>query len=228
VQYPNVPSFPGVPPLQRAPGFPPFSTAVVPLVSDAIQIIHALTDVQWGLYSQDGLGPDITGDSVVAVDYRNEKRISNFPLEEGGFASYNKVAEPKDIRVTFTFGGFTNFGILGSLNVLGSGGGDSARQSFLYDCEQAASSLGLYNVVTREITYGNMNVTHVDYRRTAKNGATLLTVDVWCEEVRIIATATYSDAKNPDSADPVNGGNVTPQSNTPAIDRANAAYEHPT
>jgi hypothetical protein len=188
----------------------------VALGSDAIQVVQALTDVQWGLFSQDGLGPDITGDSVMAVDYRNERRISNFPQEQGAFASYNKVKEPLDVRVTFTFGGFTNFGVLGALGALGSGSGDAARQSFLLDCAQASDSLGLYSVVTREVSYGNMNVTHVDYRRTAKNGATLLTVDVWCQEVRLVGTAAFSDTQNSDSADPVNGGQVASQDAGPA------------
>lgn len=216
-QYPDVPQAPGVPPVLRAGN--PLNVAVgvaTVLASDAVQVVHALTDQRWGLFSEDGQGPDITGDNVLAVEVRQEQRISDYPLEQGSFASYNKVNDPIEIRVAFTFGGFTNFGVLGSLNILGSGGGDAARAAFLNSLDQAINTLGLYTVATREKSYPSLNVIHYDYRRTASNGATLLTVDVWCREVRIIATSTYSNTKSTDGADPVNGGTVSAQDPLPA------------
>lgn len=222
-QFPNVPLSPGVPPVRRQ-GVTFSSTVgnIVALTSDAVQVIHALTDQRWGLFPMDaGSGaPTITGDNVEAVEVRQEQRIADYPLEDGGFASYNKVQEPLECRVSFTFGGFTNFGTLGSLNILGTGGGDSARASFLQDIDAACKTLALYTVQTREMSYPNLNVMHYDYRRTASKGATLLTVDIWCREVRVIGVATSSNTQNANAASQANGGTVQPVSsamNTPGL-----------
>ena len=59
---------------------------------------------QWGIFDQ-SLQPVIVGDSCLLVDYRKEFRISDYPIEQGDFASYNKVETPYDFKMTFTKGG---------------------------------------------------------------------------------------------------------------------------
>lgn len=191
-QYPDVPFAPGVPPVLRQAGAlqAQILNPIIPLLSDVALIAQFLKGPQWGIFDQNGQ-PVVVGDSVVAVDFRNEYRISDYPTEDGGFASYNKVASPYNVKLVFT-----------------QGGTDSDRANFLRTVASIVASTALFNAVTPEITYTNANATHYDYRRTARNGATLLMVDVWLEEVRLTAAPIFSNTQAPSGAAVVNDGNV--------------------
>ena len=140
----------------------------------------------------------------MAVDYKQGWHIADYPIEDGDFASYNKVATPFDAKVTFT-----------------QGGTESDRAAFLAAIEAAAASLALYNVVTPEKTYLNANIEHYDYRRTSRNGVGLLMVDVGLVEIRQVATTTFTQTAQPSGADQVNGGTV--QAITPTPTQQSAA-----
>lgn len=144
----------------------------------------------WGIFTAAGAAA-ITGDTVVALDYRAEWQVSNYPVEQGGFQSYNKVEEPYLIRVTFT-----------------KGGTEQERTDFLASVDAAIKSLDLYSVLTPEKTYANVNVTGQSMRRVRDNGATLLTVEVMCQQIRETATAAFSNTKEPSGAGDVNAGSV--------------------
>jgi hypothetical protein len=113
-RYAAVPDAPGVPPMVRL-----IRTldVIAILASDAAQLVRAFGPPRWGIFSSFGV-PLLTGDSVIAVDYRREYRISDYPVEQGGFGSYNKVQEPYDVRVTIAVSGkstLTDFGTGGFL-----------------------------------------------------------------------------------------------------------------
>lgn len=186
--FPDVPDVPGVPALAG------FSSNVVGLLAaDAIGLIFGGQFASlWGIFL--GLIPVIIADSVVSFDYKQDWPISTYPVEDGGFQSYDKVQLPFDIRVRMAVGGT-----------------QLDRQLFLLEIDRAANSLELYNVVTPEAIYSNCNITHYDYDRTAVNGAGLLVVDIWLIEVRVTSTATFTNTQQPNGADPVAGGNVTAQ-----------------
>lgn len=206
--YPNVPRAPGVPAVARPP-FGGVVDAVVILTSDALGILSLFSGPQWGIFDAGG-NPIAIPDSIVGFDYRREYRVSDFPLEQGGFASYDKVQMPYDARVSMTCGGASQLQeLIGSLP--GFGGPSvqqAARSDFLNDLEAAAASLALLTVVTPEVTYASANIVHMDYRRTRTNGVTLLTVDLWLVEVRVTATAKFSNTQAPAAADPQSGGTV--------------------
>jgi hypothetical protein len=192
---PNVPNAPGVPALNR------IGQAIIPnvllLIADARAVLALFQSVRWGIFDQNGR-PVIIGDSVKAVDFADQSRISDFPVEQGAFSSYNKVENPFDIRVVFT-----------------KGGSVSERTQFLNAIKAAKKSLALFQVVTPEITYLNVNVVHYDYRRTQRQGATLLTVDVGCREIRSAPALQFSNTQAPDGAGQVNDGTVQAQPPTP-------------
>lgn len=182
----NVPLAPGVPPIQRA------ALALTSALLIADHILQSYFFISWGIFSKNGL-PVLTGDSVISVDLRKEYHIADFPVEEGGFASYNKVSKPGDIRLTFTVGGSTE-----------------ARSQFLKTVDSMASSLELFTVVTPEVVYPTMNVVHYDYGRSQRSGVSLLTVTVFCNEVRIAATSVFTQTETPAGEDPqVNGTTQT-------------------
>jgi hypothetical protein len=149
---------------------------------------------RWGIYTTGGAAPLLQADSVGSVEYAQDYRISDYPQEKGAFESYNKVQVPFQAKVEFL------------LNV--------NREPFLQAIGAKLASLDLVQVVTPEISYPSANLTHYGYRRTARNGVTLIAVDVWVEEVRVTATTTLANTASPNGTDPVNDGPQQPTDTT--------------
>lgn len=155
----------------------------------------------WGIFDQAGIPVIATSpaaaavaDSVVAFDFRREYRISDFPVEAGGFSTYDKIRWPFDARLIFT-----------------KGGSLQERQAFLAAIDALIASLALYTVVTPEVYYASATITHYDYTRRAESGATLIVVTVWMREVIPAPAPQFSNTREPSGADPVNGGTVQTQ-----------------
>lgn len=172
--FPNIPALPGVPPLPRLPGVA--GVVVDLLLGDLLSLIGGFGGPQWGLFI-DG-APAVTAESVVSFEYKKGYRISNFPVEEGKFESYNKVEQPYDVRIRFS-----------------TGGDITDRQELLDSAAAAVASLELMDAVTPEAVYESLNPVHYDYRRTAVNGVGLLIVDIFCEEVRSTASSSFTNAQ---------------------------------
>lgn len=165
---------------------------------------------EWGIFDQNG-NVVVTFDNVISVEYKQEHSVSDYPLEEGAFESYDKVQVPFDARVRFS-----------------SGGSFSNRQALIESVQAIAGDLELYDVVTPEATYTSVNIVHQDYSRTAQNGAGLITLDVWLTEIRVTADPALSNSSaEPSGAPTANGGQVQTQQATPEqkaiADRAIAA-----
>jgi hypothetical protein len=224
------------------------ATGSLPLlqVADAFGINSETLLGQWGIYTQSaaasGTGilsaiqqatstvnsffsgqagtPLFTVDSVVSFSYSNDDNISKYPVEGGGFASYNKVQTPASIKMTVALSGTFTFASLLSAGVaLLSGSisgaynsltGTSARTALISALRDAQNSTALLNVVTPEYTYNNFNIVHHDYDRSAEKGATLLQVEIHLEEVRLVATQSYSNTQSPSGANAAANGPTQP------------------
>jgi hypothetical protein len=195
--YPDVPTTPGVPPVLRQVGR--VERFGLLLVSDAAILARAFLGPQWGIFTKTG-APVVAADSVKGFDFRREWSLPRYPMEQGAFGTYNKVAEPFDCRVELTIGDRFLPNLPGS-QVL-------RRRAFLAALEAAAGSLNLYTVATPEFRYASANIIHFDYRRTRESGAGLLTVAVWLQEVRNTATQQFAQAQTPAGAGAVNDGTV--------------------
>lgn len=177
--YPVVPQALGVPALLRS-GATVLDTITLGYLgaTDALNSIIGAPAVRWTVF--DSNGKSIADyDSVLAFGYQNEARISDYPVEQGQFASYNKTDNPYDVMVTFT-----------------CGGSEARRTAFLAALESARSSLQTYTVTTPEYSYRNVNFVGIRTQRTVTNGATLLTVEMVGREVRNTTSATYSEPKS--------------------------------
>ena len=161
----NVPNAPGVPPVLFNP-----LTAFVPslMTEDSYAYFGDTFGPQWGIFV--GGQAIITADTVLAFDYRQEWVVADYPLEEGSFESYDKVATPFQGRFQFA-----------------AGGTQANREALLASIAAIAGDLNLYDIVTPEVIAPNVNVTHYDYRRTALSGRGLLVIDVWVNEIRVQA-----------------------------------------
>lgn len=173
--FPNVPNAPGVPALIRAAG----SIAAAPddlLTSDSTTLFAGQEAPLWGLFL-DGV-PVITAETVVSFEFKQGYAIANFPVEEGGFESYDKVQRPFDVRLRFA-----------------TGDTPAARAALIASARAACASLDLMDAVTPVATYENVNPTNFDYRQTATNGVGLIVVDVFCEEVRSTAKSSFTNGQ---------------------------------
>lgn len=148
--------------------------------------------VKWGVFTLDGEAIAVT-DTVATMEYTKATRISNYPLEEGGFAACNKVDEPFYSRVTLI-----------------RGGSESDRADFIAALDAAASSLQLFNILMPETTYFNVSVERFDFRRTVTNGVGMIFAELTLVEVRESATAEYSSPISPDAQTPRAQGQLQP------------------
>lgn len=215
IPFPNVPNVPGVPQLPRLPGV----TSLPPVLGVAAAVgslWRALSaPPTWGIFKQtpptqpdaDGvetvtvtaqLVPVVTVDSIMDFNYRNEYDISDFFIQDGAFASYNKVANPYETSVRLIRTGTL-----------------ADRSEFLGQIEVILASLDLYQIIVPEKTYNNVNPYRVEVSRRGAEGAYQLTeVDLYFREIRSV-TAQYSttapvipNASQPGDADPQNVGVV--------------------
>lgn len=191
---PAVPNLPGVPPLSS------YLLGALPglLLTDLVFALIGETAAPWGIYL--GGVPVVDADSVVTFDFRQEYTVSDYPLEQGAFESYDKVQVPFDVRVRYA-----------------AGGSEFNRQLLLTSIDDIVGDLNLYDVVTPEIVYPSCNVVHQDYRRTNVNGVGLLQIDVWLVQVRVTAQAAFQNVQNPQSASAKSLGIVQPSEVTPAM-----------
>lgn len=166
-KYPTVPSLSGVPALLRNPLAAAAVTALSPLISS---FLGSFAQV-WGVFDAQG-NQVLTPDTFLALEYTNSRRISNFPVEQGSFASYNKVNDP--------FSGTVRMAVGGTL---------SAREQFLQDLQVLSDSLDLYTLVTPEASYPNVNMERFDYRRETTNGAGVIVASCHFVEIRQAQTA---------------------------------------
>jgi hypothetical protein len=190
---PNVPNLPGVPQLVDY-----ITNQVVFLAEDIFSDIFGFLGPEWGIFL-DGV-PALPYNAVIDFDYKQDWPVSDYPVEDGGFQSYDKVQLPFDIRIR-----------------VASGGSDLERQALLDAIEDAANTLDLFDVVTPEKTYSSCNITHYDYRRASHAGVGVIVLDIWLVEIRITSTSTFSSTKNPTTSGQQNTGAVTTQPPSQAI-----------
>lgn len=159
----------------------------------------------WGIFDQTNKNV-LTAARVLGVEYEASYTISDAPLEDGAFASYNKVKRPYSARVLFVCDGTENgSGALpGSrTSILKTGrsdAGQAVRTSFLNTLERIVQDTALYTVVTPEKTYLNANIVGYRWRREARQGVTMLIAEVALQEVRNTGTRMFRRTKTPDGA----------------------------
>lgn len=204
--FPDVPKNAGVPQLARA------ANAAIPTIVLAVQSIRRIlsfakkTPPTWGVFNefnQQVLKPD----SVLSFDNRNEWRVSDFPVQKGAFASYNKVATPFEISVRFS-----------------KGGSQADRKTFLDQIDRIAKTLNLYTILTPERSYTNCNVVRYEVTRRGPEGAFFLTeVDLYFRQIIQVAAqysttnADTSNAKDPSAIPSVTQGNVQSADVPPSV-----------
>lgn len=201
IPFPNVPQASGVPALPRSAKVPVAGRVALGAVQGALWRAFQV-QTRWGIFDSKGkplgdpskftgivggaiqslgFGPTLSTNSF---DFLKATKVSDFPVEKGGFANYNKVETPAEPVV-----------------VLAMAGSEADRTKFLDAIDGACKSTALFNVVTPEVSYVNYTIEAYRYARRNSQGATLLVVEISLKEIRQVS-AQYSDASNAKVSDP--------------------------
>lgn len=213
--FPSVPSLPGVPQLAR-PSLGAVLTAAPNIISALFPpamagvLWHATkAPAVWGVFDSTG-AQVISPDSIMSLHYRAEWRTSDFPVQQGQFASYNKVKVPYEIPIRMVKGSTA-----------------AARVQFQKDINFVAESLDLYTVITPEQTYVGVNPLRVEYMRRDVQYANYVEADVFFREIQEVSpqysstatAANTSNAQNPAAVPTQNSGLVQPQPTIPGVQK---------
>lgn len=187
----------GIPPLLNK--LANVGNTVTLLVADAKLIASFFSNKapQWGVYLKGKLA--VAPDNVVRMDSKNDWHIANYPMEEGAFQSYNKVKQPREVKLR-----------------MNKGGNKDVRQAFLTTVANMAGSLNLYDVVMPEGVISNMAVQHNDFNRTPTAGVGMITMELWFVEIMASIAPAFSNTAQPSGATPAQGGIVQAATPTPA------------
>lgn len=263
----NVPNAPGVPPLNS------YSDSSVQLLSaDALLAVSLVLPQGWGIFFQglpvilpasvatqvitSALAPvaqvaSLLGlpnllpvfASTIEFDFDQEWAIADYPIESGGFFSYDKVQLPFDIRVKLASGGtvtqrqaFLNsiFAIaggspLGSASLLSTalsavtggaistGALSSAASSLTGGILTGLTTPPLFDIVTPEGSYASCSCRRVSFGRRSYEGVTLITADLSFVQIRQTSTSSYSNTAIPGIAGQSSTGNVQPTAPSSSI-----------
>lgn len=131
---------------------------------------------KWGVYYNNTLEPVFIIDSVIDIDYHHANKVSSFPVEKGAFATYNKVNEPRTIKVR-----------------LAVHGGNKVS-AFLSDLEDELVSTNLYQIVMPERVYKNMTLEKVPFSRKGDKSVDQIVVDLTFIEVVEVAFQSVGQA----------------------------------
>ena len=186
------PNFPGVPALSQT------SLNSLSKISAAIGGASLFSSFSsnkvnptWGIYIGRGNTP-VSFDSFLSIDFKNEMDVANYPIEQGGFNSYNKVKVPYECVVKAT---------------AGSGYADAGRDvewrsSFLTLVDLILVSTIMCTIVTPEATYTNANLESYNYKRELRNGASILLVEMHFVEIMPAATTVVTNTPTTVAPDP--------------------------
>jgi Dit-like phage tail protein len=134
----------------------------------------------WGVFDSNG-NPVFDVDTFLGIDDDEKSKVSDFPVEEGAFASYNKVQHPYILKVRMAVGG------------------DVARMtSFINALSDAKTSTELYIVATPATTFQSASLDSFSYKQEAHKGADMIVAEISFKEIRIVSTA-YTNATLPPS-----------------------------
>lgn len=205
--FPSVPLAPGVPAIPRDPLA--VAAAISLLTVDAVINQFLSNQTLWGIFQGGSAGtiPLVIADNVTSMEFKQDWTLSTYPVEQGGFQSYDKVSLAYEVRLRFT-----------------TGGSLADRTAFLKSIEAIAGTLDLYDVVTPEKVYPSVNIMRYDYDRKAFKGLGLFAIDVWLMEIRVTAETQFQNTQAANSASPQNVGQVQPVAPSDRISSAFSAF----
>jgi len=141
--------------------------------------------------------PAVEFDSLLDIEINNGGKVLSVPVEQGSFATYNKVNESLMIRVT-----------------LATGVSSEEQRVVLATLQQLRQDTTLISLVTPQAEYPSMTLESYVVNRSQSEGSTMLIAKLSLVEVRTVATQTVklkrSSVKRPQDASTENTGKAQP------------------
>lgn len=195
---PTVPNAAGVPVLGAGATTPSTGTAAS---ADGSNTITVAVSPSWGIVDSSGnsIFPSGGGpDSYYSVGDDKAFNIPNYPVDSGGFESYNKAEKPANVRL-----------------VVMKMGAAADLQAFRQVIRTYLASVELLTIMTPGWTFRRYNMTEAAVERGPEKGAGLLQMTLTFTEVRTDATTAFTSSAtaSPSGADTVSIGAV--QTSTP-------------
>lgn len=160
----------------------------------------SLVPPKWGIFDSNNK-QIIFPDSVLEFGYRKEFKVSNFTVQLGAFANYNKVTTPFEIQLR-----------------LSKAGKASDRRIFINSIGALAKSIAKCNIRVPEGTYYGCNAFRFElFRRMGRNAEWIDEAYVYFLEIQEVAAQYTNTGVNlPNAQDPAaqpvaNQGSVQPQ-----------------
>ena len=203
INFPNVPIAEGVPNLARSA----YSLAQKTGTTGRVMgLTGGLAGTFLGHYLNAMLAPTyallnqkeekvITPDGPAEFEMKGDASVSTYPVELGGFQSYNKVINPEDL----------------SLSLLCNGQGPMSHKDFLKACHELKNGIDVIKLVTPKYVYPYVICTGMSHQTTARNGVTLLKVNLTFKEIRVTGTTSFPNAKTDSGAVMREGGQSSAQ-----------------
>lgn len=136
----------------------------------------------WTLQSEGG-GTAVDFDVFLGMDFSGANAVAHEPIEQGGFASYNKQDTPKEITVE-----------LACTKMYFN------QQPVLAAIDKLASGTQKISLVTPSSEYKNLNLESYSYIRKEDSGAGMLAVELKLVEIREVEVKKKTTAsENPKS-----------------------------
>lgn len=136
---------------------------------------------------------------------RYDTQISDYPVESGAFALYNKVRRPITINVTMI-----------------KAGSDVARFAFLaaIQAQETSNPTQLYTIVSPQAIFKDYAITGISYETRPEHGTNLLYLTITFTQVQQIATSAgvFPNTAASKSQPTTQVGQVYTQTSTPAQD----------
>lgn len=156
-------------------------------------------------------------DSVVSLNQKKGSDISNYRLETGGFATYNKVEKPRQIQVRLTKGGTEEERgfFLSWLETQVKFVSGTTNQGGVINIGRGLNNL--FDIYVPEVHYTNMTLIDYTIMRESRSGVSIIIADCIFQEVMQV-TMQYSTSTTVNSQNPsdLSVQNNSVQGNTPS------------
>lgn len=136
---------------------------------------------QWGLVDANSGANIVEFDSFISCEVNDEKQVVEEAVEEGSFASYNKVDDPIEIKA-----------------ILAKTGTTADLQDALDTIKSYADSTELVNLVTPTYEYESLNIERYNYELKQEIGRGVLYVEFYLLEIREVGSE-YTNVKIPET-----------------------------
>lgn len=167
---------------------------------------QSATAGRWTIHDKNGKVA-LSFDTFLGLDYRGESRVPTEPVEEGGFAAFNKVASPDLLSVRLAKSAADLSGFVAELLAL-------------------KGSTDLFSIVTPDRVYESVNVVSVNYTRRTEGGADRLVAELGVMEIRQVKPAYQGSPRKGGDASARARGKQQGQSATDAqTKRTSTLYE---